>query len=183
MFTRLKGYLALKAPVYKLKNYLRDFTSDKRKTFVEQIIEKELRHFYNKRIGSYVGLEFFEIKYIKNKPVDINNLEIMVKVSLFFYKVEQKEIIQFKVLKITPRFIEGIIYNIRVDLSLDQLSASPVVYNSVTNTVTANEKRIKEGDIIRGRITGFFKSISAYVTSYAKVKVTCRNTGSGKVQL
>ena len=107
----------------------------------------------------------------------------MVRVSLFFYKVEQKEIIEFKVLKITPRFIEGSVYNIRTDLALDQLSASPVVYNSVTNTVTANEKRIKEGDTLRGRITGFFKPVSAYIASYAKVKVTCRNTGSGKVEL
>ena len=160
-------------------------TEDSKNKFVETCINKELINYQDKNLGCFVGLKSFSLIFVRCSSSDNNYLQISVKVQAYFFITSQKDVIHFRVKKILPKYIEGLLYNIRIDLPIDQVSTSTVTYNSANNSYVVNDGsvKIRENDLVRARVTGFFKlSTSLIELNYLKLKVTCRNNGLGKVE-
>lgn len=184
MYYLLKGDSTLKFSSNKLKPYVKPgapLSKQQKLTLMREVVEEEYKNYVNKRIGSYVCINSLEVLDLLTGLPDYDSCIAKVKLSLFFYRVNVKDIVRFKVQQINQYGLKGFLHQFHVEVPVDQLSVVKPIYNSTQRTFTIGEKKIKEQDEIKIKVTSFYNVIDPLTKRKNLVlKGSCRNTGLGK---
>lgn len=174
---------SFRVPVARMKQFISDSILDQegKSKYLDYHLRKELATYYNSTCGVYVGFKNLKVLKICEDGFSYLFTRVSFLAQVYFYKVEPKEIIDFKVTKIYPTVVEGQLYNAKVQIPKSQLSNSIVVYTPANNCFQIGREKIKEGDVIRAKVTSVITEKDFKRSLFYKIKGSCRNVGTGKI--
>ena len=181
MYQLVKVRSKLTFPSVKLKNYVHSapLEVESKQKLAKELILDQYNQYVHKTVGSFVGIKSVNVLEITTGAVNYDYCGMVLEGELYFYKVSPKEIVDCVVTKVTPNAVWGSCFGYLVQIPLDHLSTTTPSYNAALNIIQVGQKKIKEQDILRIRVTSIQNPLTP-LHPYL-IKGTCRSAGSGKI--
>jgi len=180
---QIKGQF--RVTVQRLKDYMNQgsISEENKIRFLSDHLKKQFASFYNSSCGVYLGIKKVQVLTMKEDSSNYFFINTSFKAQVYFYKVKIKELIDLKITKISPTFIEGQVYTAKVQIPKSEISNSLPVYIPATNCFEiGNKEKLREGDYLRAKVTSVVsESLKNYKYPLYKIKASCKNLGTGKI--
>ena len=184
MYSRIKAIISVTLNSSILRSYVTKnrLDQDTKKELALNAIRLIYTGYVHKNLGAFVSVSQNEFKVLELKIPDASCFTVKTLATLYFYKINLKEICDLKILEITDTHILGAKYGYKIIIPTDQLSTVKPVYNPASKVMQVGDKKLKVQDLIRIRITSIH--LKTEVGSTRKIFFvygSCKNNGLGKL--
>lgn len=187
MFYKVKSIVSInEVPVAILKKFTlgKKIPQEEKDKVAVELLKKEFSKYSNFSIGSFLGAQSVKTLSITSCFGTYQKLNFKIAAEMYFYKPYVKQIIDFKIASITPKGIQGNLFNFKVNVARELLCNVSPVFDPSKNTYDLGDKvKLKEKDNVRVKITNLTKEnfSGSWYGSVNLIKGSCRNIGTGKI--
>ena len=155
-----------------------------RSSFATEIFQNSYQGYFDPELGRYLGLKSLSIDEISVSPNSLSTLILKLNYEAYFLRLNQRSIVDASVKSLSPMGVSAELLGYNIDIAGEDLVAgAKPEYDSTAKTIvfpSGNLKPIKEGDILRVKLTNLIKTISSNLGVRYRLRGVCKVSGCGK---